>query len=43
MDENIGYRYCDICKRYYIDVFYEPHIKICRYVWRKPDKNNIYY
>ena len=41
MDENIGYKYCDICKRYYIDVFYEPHIKICRYVWINNSKGII--
>ena len=32
MANNIGYIYCEFCNRYYIDVFYNPHLKICKYL-----------
>lgn len=36
MDKNIGYVYCNICKRYFIDVFYEPHKKVHGYMMLNP-------
>lgn len=38
MPDNVGYIYCESCKRYYIDVFYIPHKKICKYLWDIPIK-----
>lgn len=38
MPNNIGYIYCELCKRYYIDVFYFHHQKCCKYLCNSFEK-----
>jgi len=42
MPDNIHYIYCDYCKRYYIDIFFEYHRNIHKYMrYNTLEKYNI--